>query len=83
VGTAATAYARNTAWHRDAFELAMVPMVDLAEFGGWGAVRTQNGFSLRVFRQAAIASDTVGNRVDLLYGWATPYPELSAQQVSA
>lgn len=82
-GTAATSFARNIAWHRDAFELAMVPMVDLAEFGGWGAVRTQNGFSVRVFRQAAISSDTVGNRVDVLYGYATPYPELASQQVAA
>lgn len=82
-GTAATSYARNLAWHEDAFELAVVKMQDLAQFGGWGAVRSQNGFSLRVFRQAAISSDTVGNRVDALYGWATPYPEQAAQQVAA
>lgn len=82
-GTASTAYARNIAWHKDAFALAVVPMVDLAFAGGWGAVRTQNGFSLRVFRQAAISTDTVGNRVDALYGWATPYPEQAVQQVSA
>lgn len=82
-GTAATSYARNLAWHTDAFELAVVKMVDLAEFGGWGAVRSQDGFALRVFRQAAISSDTVGNRVDSLYGWASPYPEQAAQQVSA
>jgi hypothetical protein len=82
-GTASTAYARNIAWHRDAFSLACVPMVDLAFAGGWGAVRSQDGFSLRVFRQAAISTDTVGNRVDCLYGWATPYPENACQQVSA
>jgi hypothetical protein len=82
-GTAATSYARNLAWHEDAFELACVRMVNLAEFGGWGAVRSQDGFSLRVFRQAAISSDTVGNRVDALYGWATPYPEQATQQVAA
>lgn len=82
-GTASTSYARNLAWHEDAFELAVVKMVDLAEFGGWGAVRSQDGFSLRVFRQAAISTDTVGNRVDCLYGWATPYPEQATQQVSA
>lgn len=81
-GTAATSYARNLAWHQDAFELAVVKMVDLAEFGGWGAVRSQDGFSLRVFRQAAISSDTVGNRVDALYGWGSPYPEQATQQVS-
>jgi P22 coat protein - gene protein 5 len=83
VGTAATAFARNLAWHPDAFALAVVPMQNLAEFGGWGAVRSQDGFSLRVFRQAAISTDTVGNRVDGLYGWATPYPEQASQQVSA
>ena len=82
-GTAATSYARNIAWHKDAFALAVVPMVDLAFAGGWGAVRSQDGFSLRVFRQAAISTDTVGNRVDTLYGWATPYPEQATQQVSA
>lgn len=82
-GTAATSYVRNLAWHEDAFELAVVKMVDLAEFGGWGSVRSQDGFSLRVFRQAAISSDTVGNRVDCLYGWASPYPEQATQQVGA
>jgi len=82
-GNASTSYARNLAWHEDAFELAVVKMQDLAEFGGWGAVRSQDGFSLRVFRQAAISSDTVGNRVDTLYGWATPYPEQATQQVGA
>lgn len=82
-GTASTSYARNVAWHKDAFALAVVPMVDLAFAGGWGAVRSRDGFSLRVFRQAAISSDTVGTRVDSLYGWATPYPEQATQQVSA
>lgn len=82
-GTAATSYVRNIAWHRDAFTLACVKPVDLAMFGGWGAVKSAHGFSIRVFRQAAISTDTVGNRVDVLYGWATPYPEQAAQQVGA
>jgi len=82
-GTAATSYARNLAWHEDAFELAVVKMIDLAEFGGWGTVRSQDGFSLRVFRQAALSTDTVANRVDALYGWATPLPENASQQVAA
>jgi hypothetical protein len=63
--------------------LRCVPLVDLSFAGGWGAVKSQDGFSLRVFRQAAISTDTVGNRVDALYGWATPYPEQAVQQVGA
>lgn len=82
-GTASTAYARNIAWHKDAFQMACVRMQDLAMFGGWGNVQMRDGFAVRVFRQAAISSDTVGNRVDTLYGYATPYPELATQQVSA
>ena len=82
-GTAATSYVRNLAWYPDAFELAVVKMQNLAEFGGWGDVRSQNGFSLRVFRQAAISTDTVGTRIDALYGIATPYPEQATQQVGA
>lgn len=82
-GTAATSYARNIAWHPDAFELAVVRMQDLAMFGGWGSVQSYKGFSLRTFRQAAISNDTVGTRVDALYGWATPYPEQALQQASA
>lgn len=82
-GTAATSYARNLAWVEDAFELAVVKMQDLAMFGGWGSVKSYDGFSLRVFRQAAISNDTVGNRVDALYGVATPYPEQASQQVAA
>ena len=80
-GAANAIQSRSIAWHYDAFELAVVKMVDLAEFGGWGAVRSQNGFSLRVFRQAAISSDTVGNRTDALYGWSTPYQEQACQLV--
>lgn len=83
VGTASTSYSRSLAWVDDAFALAVVPLEDLAMFGGWGSVKSQDGFSLRVFRQAAISTDTVGGRVDCLYGWATPYPEQACQLVGA
>jgi hypothetical protein len=82
-GTASTTYGRSIAWVEDAFSLACVPLEDLAQFGGWGASKSQDGFALRVFRQAAISTDTVGGRVDTLYGWATPYPEQACQLVGA
>lgn len=83
VGTASTAHSRSLAWDEDAFALAVVPLEDLAAFGGWGAVKSYEGFSVRVFRQAAISNDSVGGRVDCLYGWATPYPEQACQFLGA
>lgn len=83
VGTASTAYVRNIFWHEDAYTLGVVDLEDLAMFGGWGARKSQDGMSIRVFRQAAISTDTVGNRCDVLYGWATPYPEQAVQMTGA
>jgi hypothetical protein len=82
LGTASTAYNYNLAWHRDAFELAVVPLIDMSPFGAWGSSKTQNGFSVRVVRQAAISTDTVGTRLDTLYGWASVYPELATNQIA-
>ena len=59
-GAASQAHSRSIAWDQDAFALAVVPLEDLAQFGGWGAVKSYDGFSVRVFRQAAISTDTVG-----------------------
>lgn len=81
VGTASTSYARNMAWHESAFTLGCVDLVDVSEFGAWGARRNWKGMSLRVARQYAIATDTVPARVDILYGWAAPYPELAVQMI--
>lgn len=82
-GTTGQVYSRSLAWDEDAFALAVVPLENLAMFGGWGDVKSVEGFSLRVFRQAAISTDTVGGRVDALYGWATPYPEQACQFAGA
>lgn len=79
LGTTTLNYSRSLAWDEDAFALAVVPLENLAQFGGWGDVKTQDGFSIRVFRQAAISNDTVGGRCDTLSGWATPYPEQACQ----
>jgi hypothetical protein len=83
VGTASTAYARNLAWHKSAFTLGCVDLVDVSDLGAWGARRQWKGISLRVVRQYAIATDTVPARVDVLYGWAAPYPELASQLIAA
>ena len=78
-GTAATAYPRNMAWHKTAFTLGVVDLEDVSNVGAWGARKSYDGFSLRVAKQYLIASDTVPCRVDCLYGWSAPYPELAVQ----
>lgn len=78
-GTASTQYGRNLGWHESAFTLGCVDMIDVGSLGAWGARRQWKGLSLRVARQYAIATDTVPARVDILYGWAAPYPELATQ----
>lgn len=83
VGTANTAYVRNIAWHKDAFTLGCIDIEDVSRFGTWGARKSYNGMSLRVARQYAMSTDTVGTRVDVLYGWATPYPEKAVQLIGA
>jgi hypothetical protein len=79
VGTASTAYRRNLAYHKDAFKLGTADLIEVSQFGAWGARKNYNGISMRVARQYAIATDTVPCRTDVLYGWATVYQELATQ----
>jgi hypothetical protein len=78
-GTANAAYPRNLAWHPDAFTLGCIDLEELNGVGAWSARKQYENISLRVARQYLISSDTVPCRVDILYGWATPYPELAVQ----
>lgn len=78
-GTASGQYSFNPAFHKDAFTLAMVPMWSPA--GGKGVVDvTQTeykGFRLKVTEFYDGMGDMSIMRIDVLYGWASPYPELS------
>lgn len=78
-GTASGSYTFNPAFHKDAFTLAMVPM--WAPAGGKGVVDVSQteykGFRLKVTEFYDGMSDVSIMRIDVLYGWAAPYPELS------
>lgn len=78
-GTASGSYTFNPAFHKDAFTLAMVPM--WAPAGGKGVVDVSQveykGFRLKVTEFYDGMGDNSIMRVDVLYGWASPYPELS------
>lgn len=83
LGSASTQFAQNLAFHRDAFTLATVDLIDVSRFGTWGAREVYKGISLRTARQYRIGTDDVPCRVDVLYGWKTIYPELACRVYGA
>lgn len=78
-GTASAGYAFNPAFHKDAFTLAMVPM--WAPQSGKGVVDVTQaeykGFRIKVTEFYDGMGDVSIMRLDVLYGWAAPYAELS------
>jgi hypothetical protein len=80
-GAASTSYATNVAYHKDAFTLAMVPM--WAPPSGKGNVsvsqRSEDGFTVKVTEYYDAINDVSGMRLDVLFGWAATYPELSVK----
>jgi hypothetical protein len=69
------------AFHSNAFAFATVDLEDVSKYGAWGARVSddQLGVSMRVARQYAIGSDTVPCRIDVLYGWGTPRPQMACR----
>lgn len=78
-GVASTAYGQNLQFHKDAFVFATADLVDVSEFGAWGARDSMDGISMRVAKQYDISADTVPCRIDILYGFAGLYPELAVR----
>jgi hypothetical protein len=80
-GTASGSYNTNVAFHKDAFTLAMVPM--WAPPGGKGVIdvaqETHNGFTIKVTEFYDGVNDNSIMRLDVLFGWAATYPELSVK----
>ncbi len=81
VGAASTGYQTNVAFHKDAFTLAMVPM--WAPPGGKGVIdvaqETYKGYTIKVTEFYDGVNDNSIMRLDVLFGWAATYPELSVK----
>ena len=83
LGAASTSYSTNIAYHKDAFTLAMVPMwsppkngvIDVAQM-------TDEGFTVKVTTFYDGTNDKPITRIDVLFGWAAPYPELSTKYLT-
>jgi hypothetical protein len=80
-GTASGSYSTNVAFHKDAFTLAMVPM--WAPAGGKGVIdvaqESYDGFTIKATEFYDGVNDNSIMRLDVLFGWAATYPELSVK----
>lgn len=80
-GTASGSYNTNVGYHKDAFTLAMVPL--WAPPGGKGVIdvaqESYNGFNIKVTEFYDGINDNSVMRLDVLFGWAATYPELSVK----
>lgn len=78
-GTVSSGYSCNVAYHKDAFTLAMVPMY--APPSGKGVIdvaqESYKGMNLKVTEFYDGVQDNYIMRIDVLFGWAATYPELS------
>ena len=83
LGAGGAAYDANVMYHRDAFTLAMVPMS--VPDTGTGAKVTQmsdDGFTVKVTSFYDGVNDNNIMRLDVLFGFAAPYPELAVKVVA-
>lgn len=80
-GTVSASYTTNVAFHEDAFTLAMVPMY--APPSGKGVIdvaqETYKNMSLKATEFYDGINDNYIIRLDVLFGWAAPYPELAVK----
>lgn len=77
-GAASTSYSCNVAYHRDAFTLACVPYTPFAKNAGVDQyTATEDGLSVTVTNGVDVTNFTQITRLDVLFGVAAPYPELS------
>lgn len=77
-GADGTTHAANLAFHKNAFALAMVPMV-MPDGAVFKARESGDGFSIRVIKDYDIANDIELIRLDILYGVKTIYPDLAVR----
>lgn len=79
IGNVGTTYGQNIAFHRDAFVFGTADLIDVSQYGAWGARDTMDGISMRVAQQWDPTSDTVPCRFDVLYGFGPLYQELAVR----
>jgi len=77
-GTSALVHPVNMAFHKDAFGLCMVPLVQPASVT-WGAQVTDDGYTIAVTRYLTGSTMTETIRFDILYGLKVLNPQLACR----
>lgn len=80
LGAAATASPMNLAYHRDAFILASADLPLPRGVHMASRVNSKKvGLSVRMIQAYDVVNDIFPCRLDVLYGWAVPYPQLACR----
>ena len=78
LGSAATQYAQNLVYHKDAITFATADLL-LPQGVDMASRQVHNGISLRVVRQYDINNDRLPCRIDVLYGYSTIRPAMACR----
>jgi hypothetical protein len=78
LGSAASTYAQNLVYHKDAITFATADLL-LPQGVDMAARAVHNGISLRVVRQYDINNDRMPCRIDVLYGYSAIRPQMAAR----
>jgi len=80
LGTAGSSYRQNLVFHKNAFTLAVRPLViDPSMHFAARATDRDTGLSIRIVRFYEGTSDDINCRLDILYGLKAVYPELATR----
>lgn len=78
LGSAATQYAQNLVYHKDAITFATADLL-LPQGVDMASRQVHNGISMRVVRQYDINNDRLPCRIDVLYGYSAIRPAMACR----
>jgi hypothetical protein len=81
IGAVGSQFKQDLFFHKDAFVMGTADLIDVSQFGAWGARAVQDGISIRIARQYDISNDKLPCRLDVLWGVAELYPELASRHM--
>jgi hypothetical protein len=78
LGSAASQYPQNLAYHRDAITFATADLI-MPQGVDMASRQVHNGISMRIVRQYDINNDRLPCRIDVLYGYKVIRPEMAVR----